>query len=759
MDTNLDGATATPEAIGTTHPRLAHLQVAPLVFPAHHPSTLSEALIGAARSQKQIVFVNDTGADSTLSYRALLENATHALGGLQKRNAQPGSKVILQLDGLEEFLVAFWACVLGGMVPVPVLPFRNAASTDSGYGKLQGIAAQLDDPIILMSERNAEMVRQAAGDASSGLLALNGQIATFTEIQQDAQPGVLYATKPDDLAFLQFTSGSTSFPKGTQITHDNVLVTIHGLMTSLGIHSGSCLLNWMPYYHDMGLIAGHLMGVVGQCTVIAMKPFVFVRRPMLWLSKINEYRVTVTFSPNFGLKRILDKATPELLAPLDLSCLEVLLNGAEPISVHTCERFLDLLGTHCGLRRDCLLAGYGLAEASLAVTIAPRGEPFRTHFLNRDALSQGRPIEHVAADHPKATCFIDEGPVVTGMELRVVDDHDQTLPPGHVGHVQIRGRSVTRGYYGNPDASTAAHCGDWFRTGDLGFVHDHRFVITGRVKDIVYVNGQNYYSHDFEHACEDIPGLDSLVVIGHHDHSQQEEVILAFIACNKQFMGARQTTAILRKVQIRINQRFDVTPTLFVVLKSTGEIPKTTSGKIMRHKLLDNYLAGQFANQCVPLNELLEIAPDLSSEPDSGKHVTISELKLIIRHLWSEVLGISQKAIGDHDPFFSLGGTSIKAIEVISLAEDTIDCPITHDMFREHDTIHQLAHYIARENLTIRCKLSEVVELAPAQASLADAEPDQRTTEAPPRHRRGSRPHPRKRHCHHRHGLSVPTSQ
>ncbi|MEQ1591121.1 MAG: beta-ketoacyl synthase N-terminal-like domain-containing protein [Thiobacillaceae bacterium] len=702
------------------------LEGPPLVFPENYPLTLSAALHSAAHTKKQIVFVDDRGGESTLSYRELLDKATLSLGGLQKLGALPGSKVILQLDGLEEFLVIFWACILGGIVPVPVLPFRNATSNDSGFKKLQGIAYQLNDPIILMSDRNADLIRGVTGDKNSSAesLSLNGHVATYGDISNSRVVGVFHQAQPDDLAFLQFTSGSTSFPKGTQISHENVLVTIHSLMTSMGVRDTSCLLNWMPYYHDMGLIAGHLMAVVSMCRVVAMKPFAFVRRPMLWLTKIHEYRVSVTFSPNFGLRRILEKATPELLAPLDLSCLDVILNGAEPISVQTCDRFLDLLNTHCGLRRECMLAGYGLAEASLAVTIAPRGELFRKHFLNRDALGCGSQIEHVAADSPRSSCFIDEGPAVTGMDLRIVNDDDQVMPVGTVGHVQVKGPSVTRGYFANPDANEVSSCGEWFRTGDLGFVHDDRFVITGRVKDIVYVNGQNYYSHDFEHACEDIQGLDNLVVIGYHDPDQEEEVILAFIACNKRFTGAREKTAILRKVQMRINQCFDVTPTLFVLLKSTGEIPKTTSGKVIRHKLLENYLEGQFSSQCIQLVELLEIAPDLSSDQDSGKHVTISELKLLIRHLWSEVLGISQKAIGDHDPFFSLGGTSIKAIEVISLAEETIDCPITHDMFREHDTIHRLANYIARENITIRCKLSDLVEVAPYKNQALDAEPD-----------------------------------
>lgn len=703
----------------------------PLAFPENYPPTLSAALRRAAQTEKLIIFVDDRGSESLLNYRDLLVHATRSLAGLQKLGATPGSKVILQLDGLEEFLTIFWACILGGIVPVPVLPFRNISPNDSGFKKLQGIAHQLNEPIIVMSDRNADLIRGGEGPDLTGALLLHGRVATYGEISRSKEHGVLHEAQPGDLAFLQFTSGSTSFPKGTQITHENVLVTIHSLMTSMGVTHASCMLNWMPYYHDMGLIAGHLMAVVSGCTVVAMKPFAFVRRPLLWLQKIHEYRVNITFSPNFGLKRILDKATPEQLAPLDLRCVEVILNGAEPISAQVCERFLDLLNAHCGLPRECLLAGYGLAEASLAVTIAPLGEAFRKHYLNRDALGCGARIEHVSADSPRSACFIDEGPAVTGMSLRIVDEQDQVAPVGTVGHVQVSGRSVTQGYYANTDASETSLCGEWFRTGDLGFVHDDRFVITGRVKDIVYVNGQNYYSHDFEHACEDIQGLDNLVVIGYQDPDQQEEIILAFVACNKRFVGAREKTDILRNVQIRINQRFDVTPTLFVLLKSTGEIPKTSSGKIIRHQLLENYLDGQFSSQCIQLLELLEIAPDLSADREAGKHVTISELKLLIRHFWSEVLGISQKAIGDHDPFFSLGGTSIKAIEVISMAEEMIECPITHDMFREHDTIHQLANYIARENLTVRCKLSDLVEVAPYKNQLPEEESAFSDTELP----------------------------
>ena len=382
MASTVDTQVFTSKDEGRCRPSM--LKGAPLVFPKHYPATLNEALHNAATTKEVIVFVDERGNESTLSYSGLLDRATTALGGLQQLGVVPGGKVILQLDELDEFLISFWACVLGGLVPVPVLPFRSADRKDSSFRKLQKIAAQLDSPVILMSNRNAESIKSAHGAAGkeSGLLALNGRIATFGEIGKGVVGGITHAAQPEDLAFLQFTSGSTSFPKGTRVTHANVLATIHGLVTSLGVTRSSCLFNWMPYFHDMGIIAGHLMAVVSMCRVIAVKPFTFVRRPMLWLTKIHEHRVSITFSPNFGLKRILEKASPDQLELLDLSCLDVILNGAEPISVQTCNRFLDLLHTHCGLRKECLLAGYGLAEASLAVTIAPRGELFREHILN-----------------------------------------------------------------------------------------------------------------------------------------------------------------------------------------------------------------------------------------------------------------------------------------------------------------------------------------------------------------------------------------
>lgn len=682
-------------------------------YPVGFPEALPEALIQAAETDNMIVFVGTKGEENELSYRSLLNKSLGVLGELQNRGSAAGQFVILQLDELDEFLITFWACVLGGMIPVPVLPFRNASSDDSSFKKLQKIASQLGEPIILMSARNADAVRDSTAPDNAANLLSGCRIFVYSEIGNSTCEGIIHQVQPDDLAFLQFTSGSTSFPKGVQITHANVLATIYGMMTTLGVSESSKMLNWMPYYHDMGLIAGHLMAVVGKCKTVAMKPFTFVRRPLLWLDKISQHRVSITFSPNFGLKRILEKATPEKLEHLDLSCLEIILNGAEPISVKTSVRFLELLNENCGLRMESLTPGYGMAEAGLAVSIIPREEVFRRHVLNRDSIGCGDPVQHVDPGNIKASWFADEGPLVSGMHLRIVDDADDVLPVGSVGHVQIRGPSVTRGYFSNEGANSKAFIGEWFRTGDLGFIYEERFTITGRVKDVVFVNGQNYYSHDFEHACDDVKGLEGLVVIGHYDEGKSEQEILAFVACSKESSGAREKTEIIRNVQKRINRCFDVTPTIFVLLKSSGEIPKTTSGKVMRHKLLENYMEGQFTNQCMRLTELLDIAPDLSSNPDSGKYATIAELKILIRHWWSEVLGISTKAIDDHDPFFSLGGTSIKAIEVLALAEETVDCIITHDMFKEHDTIHRLANYIAHENISIKCKLNDIVKLMP----------------------------------------------
>jgi len=537
--------------------------------------------------------------------------------------------------------------VLGGLVPVPVLPFRNANADDSSFRKLQTITSELDKPFILMSRHNAGVIEKA--EQQQDLIDLqfldDSTIATFDELEHCDVEAMIYASKTNDIAFLQYTSGSTSFPKGTQITNANVLATVQSMILALGVKQESVMLNWMPYYHDMGIIAGHIMAVVSTCTVVAMRPFTFVRRPIWWLEKIAEHKVTITFSPNFGLKRIIEKCKPKQLTHLDLSSLEVILNGAEPISIHTSQRFIDVLHTHCGMPKECLLPGYGLAEASLAVSIGPKDEVMRKHVLNREKLGCGDMVEHVHGEDTNATFFADEGPAVAGMEIRVVDDSDDVLPIDTVGHVQIRGRSVTQGYFSNELANKSAFCGKWFRTGDLGFIYDDRFVITGRVKDVVFVNGQNFYSHDFEHACEDIDGLDKLVVLGHFDHERNEEDLLAFVACNKKYIGAREKTGVLRETQKRINQCFDVTPTMFIMLKSTGEIPKTTSGKIMRHKLLENYIEGNFSNQCIHLSELLEISPDLSTETDSGKHVTISEFKLLIRNWWSEVLGITENAM------------------------------------------------------------------------------------------------------------------
>lgn len=697
----------------------------PLDYPDNYPRTLAEALQLAAGSEREVVFIDDSGEETAMSYAALLEEAGIALAGLQSLGARPDQAVILQLDDLREFLVCFWACALGGLLPVPVLPFRNADPGDSSFKKLQKIAGQLDRPHILMSAKNAKRFhRSVAEGPREGELAFpDCLVNTFADISVPGNAPVYHDVQPDDLAFLQYTSGSTSFPKGVRITNNNVIATVYSMARALEIDTESCLLNWMPYYHDMGLIAGHLMAVIEQCKVVSMKPFTFVRRPLRWLEKIDQHRVTTTFSPNFGLKRILDKATPALLAKLDLGCLKVILNGAEPISAQTCNRFLDLLGKHSNLQPEVLLAGYGLAEASLAVSIAPHGEMFRSHVLNREVLGCEQAIEHVDISDDKASWFVDEGPVVAGMELRIVDDNDRVLPTGTVGHVQIRGDSVTGGYYANEEANWESFCGEWFRTGDLGFVHEGRFILTGRVKDVVFVNGQNYYSHDFEHACEHIRGLDRLVVIGHQDPALDEPSIIAFVACNRQYTGAREKTKILRQVQVRINQCFDVTPTHFVLLKSAGEIPKTTSGKIIRHKLLENYQQGDFGNQTIPLTELLEIAPDLSGELDSGKHVTIAELKLLIRCWWSDVLGISEKAIGDHDPFYTLGGTSVKAMEVLALAEECVECAISHDMFREYDTIHRLATFIARENMSVRCKLSSLPDRQQTGATDEDDSP------------------------------------
>ncbi len=461
------------------------------------------------------------------------------------------------------------------------------------------------------------------------------------------------------------------------------------------------VVSWMPFSHDMGLSL-HLWPVSARIRQVNMPATLFVRRPLLWLEKMSEHGCAFTGSPNFGYRLVLDQLTPEVLARIDLSKLRVIYNGAEPISVPLMREFARKLAP-ARLPASAVYPVYGMAEAVVAVTFPPVGSEPVVRAVARSQLSAGGTVVAVAEDHPDAMLIVDEGTPVPGCEVRIVDDHDALLREDIVGHVQIRGPNVTAGYHRQPEATREAHADDWLRTGDLGFVTGGRLSVTGREKDIVIVNGQKFFAYDIEQCAGQVGGVvpGKVVACGWHDAGLGRERVVLF-ATPRARAGSRADKArALARVWTAVNETFGFALDEVVAIPS---VPRTTSGKLQRYQVREAYLAGEYAQECFPAAELLAAlgepagdqatAPAPSAQPLAPATIP-GEPLATLRRLWGEVLQRDPAQFGIDQGFLEIGGSSVKAVQLLGRVEQAFATELTHDFLLKCRTLGEMADYLA----------------------------------------------------------------
>jgi acyl-CoA synthetase (AMP-forming)/AMP-acid ligase II/acyl carrier protein len=581
----------------------------------------------------------------------LHERALGILYHLQRIGARRGDKLILFLGNNEQFIDAFWAAIIGGITPVPIA----LGISDEHRHKLLRVARKLGAPFIYTERRSLDRIGAFAEQVGETELfkGLRSRAFLVDDLDDISRAGKPYEAKPDDVAFIQFSSGSTSEPKGVVLTHSNVIANCSGVSQAAKLTEADISLSWMPLTHDMGLIGFHIIMFSKRVHAHLMPTELFVRRPMLWLTLASKVRATILCSPNFGYKHYLKVLGDRPVEGLDLSAARLIFNGAEPISVDLCNEFLTRLEP-AKLARNAMFPVYGLAEASLAVTFPEVGSPMRTITLNRHRLNVGSPVELVAKSDKDAVELISEGKVIPYCKVRITDADDKPLPEDRIGNVQMTGDNVTRGYFENPEANAAAFSADgWLRTGDLGLFHQGEIYISGRAKEIIFVNGQNYYPHDIEAIAQHADGLElgKVVAAGVRPGDSQTEQLVVFILHRS---GMEEFLPLATRVTRLINEQTGLEVGAVVPVK---RIPKTTSGKIQRHLLEESFLDGEFAAE---LEELARLrAAERGGSPETGSLTQIEDkLKTICD------AAMQGKRIGVNDNLFEVGASSLKLIEI-----------------------------------------------------------------------------------------------
>ncbi|WP_051356791.1 fatty acyl-AMP ligase [Azorhizobium doebereinerae] len=525
-------------------------------------------------------------------------------GGLQAQAAtlarriaaetRPGDRALLIFPSGLEFVVAYFACLMAGVIAVPLMPPRRNATQDASAA----IMADCTPRIALSPAGEGEdprgTLRQRLADA--GIRHLT--VALSPDAADDAPDR---AVAGDDLAFLQYTSGSTSTPKGVMVSHGNLVANLEMMRQRFGNHAGSTHVSWIPLYHDLGLILNLLQPLYVGATCVLMMPSGFMHRPLNWLRNIARFRAEVAAAPNFAYHLCVDRFRPDQMEGIDLSCWTLAVNGAEPVRAATMARFAETFAPY-GFDARTLHPTYGLAEATLVVSSAPRGSGVSVREVSAKAL-QDRRIAPPENDRDRQA-IVGCGPAMPGVTLAIVDP--QTLrraQPGVIGEIWVGGASVAGGYWHRPEESEATFrariageegAGAFLRTGDLGHLDpDGELFIAGRVKDVLIIRGVNHYPQDIEATVADAhPALrrDYGAVFAVIAEDGTEQVVLVQEVERTQ-RHAFVEAEVFAAVRAAVVNNHEVALAKIVLIRP-GTIPKTTSGKIQRGRTRQQWLDG-----------------------------------------------------------------------------------------------------------------------------------------------------------------------
>ncbi|MBL4976672.1 non-ribosomal peptide synthetase [Bacillus halotolerans] len=637
-------------------------------------------------SDRGIRFIESDKNETVVSYRQLFDEAQGYLGYLQHIGIQPKQEIVFQIQENKSFVVAFWACLLGGMIPVPI----SIGEDDDHKLKVWRIWNILNHPYLIASEKVLNKIKKYAEEHD--LHDFHQQLNGKSDIIQDQTydyPASLYEPDADELAFIQFSSGSTGDPKGVMLTHHNLIHNTCAIRNVLSIDSKDSFLSWMPLTHDMGLIAYHLVPFLVGINQHLMPTELFIRRPILWMKKAHEHKASILSSPNFGYNYFLKflKNEPDW----DLSHIRVIANGAEPILPELCDEFL----TRCAafnMKRSAILNVYGLAEASVGAASSKPEEEFVPVYLHRDYLNLGERAVNVSKEDQNCASFVEVGQPIDYCQIRISDGANERVADGIIGHIEIKGDNVTQGYYNNPESTDKALTSDgWIKTGDLGFISENgNLVVTGREKDIIFVNGKNVYPHDIERVAIEMEEVDlgRVAACGVYDQKTRSGDIVLFVVFKK---SPEKFAPLVKEIEKHLYKRGGWSIKEVLPIR---KLPKTTSGKVKRYELARQYEAGNFSIESAAINQFLESSPEKSGQ------TPIHEIETELLSIFSHVL--DGKKVHLTDSYFDMGANSLQLSQIAERVEQKFGRELAVSDLFTYPSITDLAAYLSESRAEIK---------------------------------------------------------
>lgn len=616
-------------------------------------------------------FVDADRHVDSISYSELDRYARRVAAELQ-RHRPAGQRALLLFPPGLDYVGTFFGCLYAGVVAVPVYPPQDAR-------RLPRLASVVADCEARFAMTRPELVDVLAPHIDADLVWLAGHDAAAEEWTE-------HDGRSSDLAFLQYTSGSTSQPRGVMLTHANLLHNLGGMYRWFADSDADDLaVSWLPPYHDMGLIGGILEPLYAGFTSVLMSPLDFLRQPRRWLEAVSDYHATVSAAPNFGYEFCVRKIPEDQRAGLDLSSWRVAVNGAEPVRESTLDRFAEAFAP-CGFDRNTFCPSYGLAEATLLVTTDAPGAPIRTTSLAGDR---------------RVACG-----TAIGQGMAIVDQVTlRPVEPGTVGEIWVSGPSVAKGYWGRATETEglfrARLPGDtrhYLRTGDLGALDaDGHLYVTGRLKDLVIIAGRNIYPQDVERAIEEShpaarPGCGAAFSVSRDDR----EVLVAVQEVTDS--AAEVVAEVARAARIAVRAEYDVDLD-DIVLVEARTIPKTSSGKIQRQATRQAYLAGELAVVGG------QRSASLIAVPYQAPRDPVEEL---LAGIWADLVGVD--SLGVHDDFFASGGQSLLVNQFVVRIREELPVQVSLGDVFEAPTVAKLAALLSSRALSVDAdQLNEIL--------------------------------------------------
>jgi acyl-CoA synthetase (AMP-forming)/AMP-acid ligase II/7-keto-8-aminopelargonate synthetase-like enzyme/acyl carrier protein len=684
------------------------------------PTTLVELLRFQARNQpnkRAYTFLKDGEIEkASLTYAQLEQNVQVIAAKLQSMIA-PGERALLLYPSGLDYIAAFFGCLYAGIIAIPAYPPRRKRFDP----RLQLIIADAQAKVILTTHNIISNLAHYPTQTSElnklQWLATDNLIADEPSLSEHWQAPEI---EPDTLAFLQYTSGSTGNPKGVMVTHANLLHNSKDLDLGFGCTQDSVMVTWLPMFHDMGLIYGILQPLYKGFPCYLMTSAAFLQKPFRWLQAISRFRGTHSAAPNFAYEFCVQRITPQQRATLELSCWRVAVNGSEPIRKESLQRFADTFEP-CGFNPLALCPGYGLAEATLKVTAVRHTDKLVFFTVQSEALAQHKIIKasQEEADNPSLSHIL-VGCGFSEINMQVVIVNQETLMPcaaDEVGEIWVSGPSTAQGYWNRPkETKETFHAfmqngeGPFMRTGDLGFLHDGELFVTGRIKDIIIIRGQNHYPQDIEFTTEnsrsalrssggaafsvEVDGTEQLVIV-----QEVKRTELKNLNVDEVISAIRQAVAEQHELVVYA-----------VLLLRQATIPKTSSGKIQRQACKRGFLEDTFKTIAVWQQDISDQYEEIvvkKKETTPQRKTPLQDLEqaapneryaLIlstIRKILSTVTGLSK--IGNNDNLIESGMDSFAGIEFQEQLAKTYEVSLSTTFLRDYSTLHNISGYLERK--------------------------------------------------------------